>query len=233
MVSRRFFGQHGDRRQNARHIAGQEDDGIRLACQVFCNALLNVLQRVGSTRVLSQAVVGVIRLATVVEYDVFQHGAKLDRIPDDRLVLLRKVDALGVAAAFHVEDNAVAPSVFVITNQEARLVSRQRGFAGAREAEEQAGFTIFAHVSRAVHRQHVGSGQQEVLHREHGFLHFAGVAHASDQHFTLGKVDDDAAIGVGAVAVRVTLEACGVKNGPLFFSGLVVGLRTYKHGATK
>jgi hypothetical protein len=40
-----------------------------------------------------------------------------------------------------------------------------------------------------VHRQHVFGRQQEVLHREHGFLHFTGVQHAGDQHLLLGEIE--------------------------------------------
>jgi LysM repeat protein len=51
----------------------------------------------------------------------------------------------------------------------------------ARQTEEQGHVACFANVGSAVHRQHVGSRQQEVLHREHGFFHFTGVTHAGEK----------------------------------------------------
>ncbi|MPM95658.1 hypothetical protein SDC9_142813 [bioreactor metagenome] len=46
-------------------------------------------------------------------------------------MLLRQVDALGVAAALDVEDAPVAPAVLIVADQLAVRVSGQCGFAGA------------------------------------------------------------------------------------------------------
>src|SRR5690606_3345865 len=43
-----------------------------------------------------------------------------------------------------------------------------------------------------------------------------------DQHLLLGEVDDDAAIGVGAVALGDALEVGNVEDLPLFAAGRVV-----------
>ena len=131
MVGSGLLAEHGHRRQHAGHVAGQEDDGIRLAGTVFRHTLLDVLQRVGGTRVLAQTVITVIRATTVIQHHVFQHGTELDRVPDHRLVLLGQVDALGVAAAFDVEDGTFAPAMLVITDQVTRRVGGQGGLAGA------------------------------------------------------------------------------------------------------
>ncbi|MNO64598.1 hypothetical protein D3C76_553300 [compost metagenome] len=73
-----------------------------------------------------------------------------------------------------------------------------------------------------MHRQHVFFRQQVVLHGEHGFLHFTGVAHAGDQHFLLGEVEDHAAVGVGAVTLGHALEVGDVENLPLVAADRVV-----------
>src|SRR5690606_6739112 len=115
-----------------------------------------------------------------------------------------------------------APAVLVIADQVARLVGREGGLAGAGQAEEQRHVAFFADVGGAVHRQHVGFGQQVVLYREHGLLHFTGVAHAGDQDLLLSEVDDHAAVGVGAVTFRGALEVGDVEHLPLVPAGRVV-----------
>src|SRR5690606_38884838 len=107
-------------------------------------------------------------------------------------------------------------------------IGGQGGFTGTGQAEEQAHITVFTDVGRAVHRQHVFFRQQEVLHAEHGFLHFTGVAHACQQHFALGKVQNDGAVRTGDIAFRYAFKARYVEDGPLFFGRRVVGFRQDK-----
>src|SRR5690606_12387475 len=145
--------------------------------------------------------------------------------PDHRLVLFGQVDALGIATAFDVEHHAFAPAVLVVADQVATRVGGQGGLAGAGQAEEQGDVTVFTDVGGAVHRQHVLLRQQEVLHREHGLLHLAGVAHAGDQHLLLGEVDDHATVGVGAVTLGHALEVGHVEHLPLVLAGRIVGVR--------
>ena len=82
---------------------------------------------------------------------------------------------------------------------------------------------FLAYVGAAVHGHHVFFRQQEVLYREHGFLHLTGVAHTGQQHLALGEVDDDHAVGVGAVALGVADEAGHVEDIPLGLASGVVG----------
>ncbi|MNG89107.1 hypothetical protein D3C79_479620 [compost metagenome] len=123
--------------------------------------------------------------------------------------------------------------MLVVTDQVTAFVGRQGGLAGAGQAEEQGHIAFFADVGRAVHWQYVGSRQQEVLHREHGFLHFAGVAHASDQHLLLGEVDDHATIGVGAVTLRLAHEVGDVEDLPLVAASRVELLRVDEQATTE
>ena len=78
---------------------------------------------------------------------------------------------------------------------------------------------FFTDVGSTVHRQHVLFRQQEVLHGEHGLLHFTGVAHAGQQDFLLREVDDHATIGVGAITLRHALEVGHVEHLPLVLAG--------------
>ena len=81
-----------------------------------------------------------------------------------------------------------------------------------------------------MHRQYIFLWQQEVLHGEHGFLHFTGVTHASDQDLALGKVQDHAAIGIGAVTLGLTLEMRRVQDLPFFLAARIVFFRADEHG---
>ncbi|CAI8841267.1 NAD-specific glutamate dehydrogenase [Pseudomonas sp. IT-P260] len=233
VVGRLFFVEDRHWRQDAGQVAGQEDHRVWLAAQVLRGTLGNVLQRVGRAAVLGQADIGVVGVLGIVDDHVFQDGAVLDGFPDDRFVLLGQVDALGVAAAFDVEDNAFAPAVFVVTDQVTAFIGRQGGFTGARQTEEQGHIAFFADVGSAVHWQHVSGRQQEVLHGEHGFLHLTGVTHAGNQHFLLREVDDHATVGVGAVTLRHALEVGHVEHLPLFTTGRVVLGRVDEQATTE
>src|SRR5690606_26395025 len=196
VIGRCFTGQLGDGRQYTGQVAGQEDNVLGFASAVLDHALVDVFQRVGRTGVLRLRHVGVIRNARDrIHHHVFQYRTELDGVPDHRLVLLRQVDALGVATTFDIEHHALAPAVLVVTDQVTLRVGGEGGLAGAGQTEEQGNITVFANVGGAVHRQHVFFRQQEVLHGEHGLLHFTGVTHAGDQHLALGKLENDAAFG--------------------------------------
>ena len=82
-----------------------------------------------------------------------------------------------------------------------------------------------------MHWHHVFLGQQEVLHREHRLFHFAGVAHARDQHFTLPKMNNHGRIRVGAIALGVTHEIGNVKDFPLGFVDRVIRVGANEHVA--
>ncbi len=84
-----------------------------------------------------------------------------------------------------------------------------------------------------MHGQDVFLGQQEVLNREHGFLHFACVVHAGQQYLALGEVDDDAAVGVGAITLWHTLEIGGVEDLPFLLVGRVEAIRANKQVAAE
>ena len=139
-----------------------------------------------------------------IEHHVLQHGAEaVGGVPDHRLGFLAELDALGVAAAFEVEDAVRAPAVLVVAEQRAVRIGGQRGLAGAGEAKEQRGIAVGADVGRAVHRHDVLRRQIEVERGEYRLLHLAGVRRAADQHDLTGEIDRHH--GVGALAPAVTL----------------------------
>ena len=67
----------------------------------------------------------------LIKDNVLQHSAKLDGVPDLRLILPLQIDALGVAAALNVEDTIVSPAVLIISNQRPSRVCGQCGLACA------------------------------------------------------------------------------------------------------
>src|SRR5271166_2367045 len=99
--------------------------------------VVDELHRIGGACVFRLAVVVVVRDAGVrVERHILKHATEPQRVPDLRLVLLRKLDALGVASALEVEDAVGTPSVLVVADEVARRVGRERGLARSRQAEK-------------------------------------------------------------------------------------------------
>ena len=139
-----------------------------------------------------------------IEHDVFQHGAEaVGGVPDLRLGLGRELDGLGVAAAFEIEDAVGRPAGLVVADQDAVRIGRERGLAGAGQAEEQRAVAVLADVGRAMHRHHALRRQIEVEHGEDRLLHLARIGRAADQHDLAGEIDRHH--GVGAFAAAVTL----------------------------
>ena len=84
-----------------------------------------------------------------------------------------------------------------------------------------------------MHGKHIFFRKEEVLHREHRFLHLAGIAHTRNEHFALTKVDDDSAVRVGSVPLGIADKVGDIHNLPLrLFRGVVV-LGPNEHVATK
>ncbi len=97
--------------------------------------------------------------------------------------------------------------MLVVADQGAAGVGRERGLAGAREAEEDRGVAVRADIGRAVHRHHAGRRQDVVEDREDRLLHLAGIFGAADQDQFLGEVDADHRFRTDAVLGRIGLEA--------------------------
>src|SRR5205823_14802390 len=104
----------------AERVAGQKENIVRMAAAAGRLDVVNELHRVRRPRVLSVLLAAVIGSPRArIEDDVFQHGAETDGVPDLRLVRLRKIDALGVTAAFEIENALVGPAVLVVADEPA------------------------------------------------------------------------------------------------------------------
>lgn len=58
----------------------------------------------------------------------------------------RQLEGFSVASAFEVEHAIIILAVFVIADQQAIQIGRQRGFTGARQGEEYRYIAFIAHV---------------------------------------------------------------------------------------
>ena len=107
--------QNRDGRQYAESIRGKEDHVIRCrACRDGADLLddvLDVLDRVGNTSVLGDALVSEIDLAVLIYGNVLKKSVSSDGVVDVGLGFLVQVDDLSIAAALEVEYAFVVPAV--------------------------------------------------------------------------------------------------------------------------
>ena len=95
VVLRLLRGQDGNGRQNAEGICGQEDDVLRSGRRGDrADNVLNVVDRVGNTGVLGNALVSEIDLSVCVQSNVLKKSISLDCIVDIRLRFLVERDVL-------------------------------------------------------------------------------------------------------------------------------------------
>src|SRR5580704_8189318 len=96
--------------------------------------IVDEIERIGGPRVFGDSGRIEIRGACLrVDHDVLQHGSVADGVPDLRLVLGRKPDALGVTTSLEIENARVAPAVLVVADQPALRVGRESRFTGSGE----------------------------------------------------------------------------------------------------
>ena len=209
VVHRLFGRQPRDRRQHAISVGGEEDDILRDRPQILLRCIRDEVDRVGTAAIFGEAVViQVDGAGFLVHHDIFQHRAEpLGGGEDFRFGLGRQVDHLGIAAALEIEDRRVRPAMFVVTDQRAAGVRRQRGLAGATEAEEHRRIAVRADIGRTMHRHHTLGRQQIVEDAEHALLHFAGIGGAADQDQLFGQVDRDHRFAAAAMARGIGAEA--------------------------
>ena len=87
----------------------------------------NVRHGVRDARILRFRAVIIIRYTRHrIENHVLQHRSETNRVPNLRLALSGKLDALGVTAAFDVEYALIRPTVLVVTDQRAIGIGRKR-----------------------------------------------------------------------------------------------------------
>ena len=156
MVTGLFRCQSANGRKNTKGIAGQHDDVGGLTVDNTRDLSVgDKLNRVGATRVLSDADIVIIRNSgnRAVD-DILKDAAKFDGVEDIRLLLRRKVDALGVTSALNVEDTSVRPDMFVVTDEKTARVSGECGLAGSGKTEKEGNITLLnADIGRGVERE--------------------------------------------------------------------------------
>ena len=155
MIHRLLRGQARQRRQHAECIAGQEDDVLRVITDTIECRVGDCADVVGTAGIFRQGVVIEVEPAVFrVESDVLEHGAEPVRGTVNLGFVLRgELDHLGVASALEIENAVVAPAMFVIADEDARLVRRERRLARAAEPEEESSLAVCPDVCGAVHRQ--------------------------------------------------------------------------------
>ena len=193
-------GQDGDRGQNAECVSRQEDDVLGCGCRRDgADDVLDVVDGVGHTGVLGDALISEIDVALGIQSDVLQQSVALDGVVDIGLGVLVQVDDLCVAAALEVEDAVVIPAVLVVADQQTLRVGGQGGLAGAGQTEEDGGvLAVLVGVGRAVHGSDALQRQEVVHHGEHTLLHLAAVPGVDDDLLLAGDVEHDSSLGVQA-----------------------------------
>src|SRR5215470_2174798 len=83
---------------------------------------------ISSPRILRDTRVGVVDAVIFFEYNIFQNSTKPQSCEDVRLRFTRQIDRLRVASALDVEDSIVTPAMFIVADQIAFGICRQRGF---------------------------------------------------------------------------------------------------------
>ena len=222
-----------DRRQHAEGVASKEDHIGRMTGHAGDLGVLNELDRIRAARVLRDARVGVIDDAIFIEHDVLQHGAEAQRLENIRLAFRRKIDRLGVAAAFDVEDAVVAPAVLVVADEMTFRIGGERRFARAAQAEEQGGrAALFVRGGRTMHRKHAALGREIIRDGEDAFLHLAGVFGAEDDQFLVLEAEIDARRRTHATGQAIRGKRAGVDDDEvrLAEAGELVLRRTDQHG---
>ena len=116
--------------------------------------------------------------------------------------------------------------MLVVTDEDAVRIGRQRGLAGAGEAEEQRDVAVVADICRAVHRHHALRRQIEIQRGEDRLLHFAGIGRVADQDDLLAEVDRDDRVGAHAMALGIGLERRQVDDRE--FGDEILELRTHR-----
>ncbi len=155
--------QAGNGGKDSERVGGEEEDMAGMGPRPFQDAVLDMCDGVGRSRVLGHASVVIIRVSGFRGHDIFEHRSEADGIVDLGLVFRRKLDALCIATAFEVEDPALAPAMLVVTDQAACRVGGKGGFSGSGKAEEKGAGSIRPYVGGTMHREN-SALRKEVVH---------------------------------------------------------------------
>ncbi|OIQ68780.1 hypothetical protein GALL_496230 [mine drainage metagenome] len=106
-------------------------------------------------------------------------------------------------------------------------IGRERGFAGAGQAEEDGGVLQFLDpvVGRAVHRHHALGGQDVVQQGEDRLLDLASIGGVADQDQLAVEIQGDHGFRAASVAGRISLEGRAVDDGEFRQEAVQLGAR--------
>ena len=182
-------------REHTECISREEDNILSSRSRRTWLDVVDMVDRVRNTSVLSNLLVSEIDLAFSVNSYVLKESVTLDSAVDVRLVFLREVDNLSIATTFEVEYAVIVPSVLVITDKATLRVCRESGLTSTRETEEDSCvLTVHVTVSRAVHRSDALEREVVVHHREHTLLHLTTVPCVDDNLLAACHVECDASL---------------------------------------
>ena len=106
--------------------------------------------------------------------------------------------------------------MFVIANQTAIRIRRERRLASATETEEDRCVASFADIRRAMHREYALQWQNIIEHAENTLLHFAGILRAADEHRLAREIRYDKHFAVELIFFGVCQEFAGVDDRPVW-----------------
>ena len=143
-------------RQYAERVRGKEDyvlgSGTRRNAVDVLRDFLDVLDGIGNTGVLGNALVVEVDNAVFFYGYVLEKRVSLDSVVDVGLALLVKTDNLSIAAALKVEYAVVVPAVLVVADKQTLGVGGKGGLACTRKSEEDSCVLAFhVGVCGAVH----------------------------------------------------------------------------------
>ena len=144
MVAGLLGGELRNGREDTEGITSQHDDVTWLVVDhAWDLSIRDELDGICATSVLSNAdivIVGCSRDRVV--NNVLQDTAEANGAVDLWLLFGGKVDSLGVASTFNVEDTLIGPDVLIITNKLSSWVSRESSLASTRETEEESNIAL-------------------------------------------------------------------------------------------
>src|SRR4030095_11942151 len=111
MIHRVRGRKRADGRQHTKGVAREKDNVGRMTGDTGNLRVLDKLYRVRASGILRDADVGVIDIAVLIEHNVLYHSAETQCLKNVRLAFGRKINRLGVTAAFDIENAIVTPDM--------------------------------------------------------------------------------------------------------------------------
>ena len=148
--------QFRNRRQHSKSITGQEKDVLWVACHRRYLNVVDVVDWIAYAGILGATAVKIINGSIFFENHIFQKGAWFDCFVNIGLIVGSQINHFGITASFKIKNGVVCcPPVFIVSNQFAMRIRRQRCFSGSRQAKKDGRITCFANTCRTVHRQDI------------------------------------------------------------------------------